>query len=152
MSFIAIGTVIGSRVRQNATTSTSPDLSIAPIPNWSNISNNQGDGTYRVAVQRIQGISTTITLEVTRDVSGINIYYRVDTTLPTWTNGGLWNGDKTGWTLINSFPSQFAVANNWWVSFGCEVGAASVVSSLTIINVSDSNLPLDTIVATGTRI
>lgn len=152
MAFIAIGTVIGTVVRQNTTTDPSPDVSIVPIPSWSNITNNQTNSTYTVAVQRIQGINTTITLQVDKTAGTMNVYRRVDTTAPTWTNGGSWDGNTTGWTLMSSYPHTFTVTNNQYVSFACVTNGVSATSSITVTNVSDTNLPLDTITATTTYV
>ena len=148
MAFIGIGTVIGTVVRQNSTTDPSPDVSIVPYPNWANITNDQRVPSYTVAVQRIQGIGTTITLQVDKTAGTMKVYRRVDTTLPTWTNGGSWDGNVTGWTEITSYPHTFTVTNNQYVSFGCVQNGVDASSSLTITNVSDGNLPLDTITAT----
>ncbi len=117
--------------------------------NWANIQYDGNTNAYIVAVQQIQGINTSITLEVTA-TSGINviIYVKVDNSSPTWSNGGSWDGDITGWTTINSYPYTFTVSNNQYVSFGCDADIFASSRTLTIKNNSDGGVTLDTIVAT----
>lgn len=126
------------------------DVTPNPTPNWANIAYSGITGFYTTAVQQVQGIASPITLELSiNDATNIIIYYRVDGSAPSWTNGGTeWNGDITGWTQVLSFPVTFSVSNNQYVSFGCEPQAGNIVKTLTVKNNSDGAVTLDTFTAT----
>jgi hypothetical protein len=128
------------------------DVTPNPTPNWANIAFDENTGLYTAAVQQVQGISTSITLELSiSNAANIIIYYRVDGSAPSWTNGGTeWNGDPTGWTQVASFPVTFSVSNNQYVSFGCEPSGINVLKTLTVKNNSDGAVTLDTFTATIT--
>ena len=127
------------------------DVTPNPTPNWADIYYNAA-GLPNVAVQQIQGITSTINLEVSRSVSGFTMFYKIDNSAPAWANGG--NGlDQgfTGWTQITSFPVVINVSNNQYVSFGCNYPGfsleTSLTSTITVKNNSDSAITLDTFIA-----
>lgn len=126
------------------------DVTPNPTPNWADIAYNGLTTLYTTAVQQVQGISSPITLELSiNDATNIIIYYRVDGSAPSWTNGGAeWDGVPTGWTQVASFPVTFSVSNNQYVSFGCDSGAVNTVKTLTVKNNSDGAVTLDTFTAT----
>lgn len=121
-----------------------------PTPDWANIQYDGVTGLYTPAVQQIQGINTSITLEVSGSTAGLILYTRVDNSIPAWSNGvsGSWIGDITGWTTISSLPYVFNVTNNQYVSFGCDPDSSAPTSRLlTIKNNSDGAIVLDTLTA-----
>jgi hypothetical protein len=125
------------------------DVTPNPTPNWVNISDPQSSPST-VTVQQIQGITSTINLEVSRSGGVFKIYYKIDNSVPAWTNGGTNSSNFTGWTEITSFPVVISVSNNQYVSFG--VAAASfgqnATATITVKNNSDSAITLDTFTAT----
>mgnify|MGYP003654156573 CR=1 FL=1 len=128
------------------------DVTPNPTPNWADISIDENTGLYTTAVQQVQGISSPITLELSiNNASFITIYYKVDGSAPSWTNGGTqWDGNSIGWTQIISFPVTFSVSNNQYVSFGCTSLSLAVIRTLTVKNNSDGAATLDTFTATVT--
>jgi hypothetical protein len=124
------------------------DVTPNPTPNWADIiySNVQFP---LVAVQQIQGVTSTINLEVSRSSGGFNMYYKIDNSAPAWTNGGPLNPITfAGWTQIMSFPVVINVSNNQYVSFGCSGEFITTTASITVKNNSDSAITLDTFTAT----
>jgi len=124
------------------------DVTPNPTPNWADIS-NYSSSPSTVAVQQIQGITTTINLEVSRSGDVFKIYYNIDNSAPAWTNGGTNFNNLTGWTEITSFPVVISVSNNQYVSFS--VGAVffgqDSTATITVKNNSDSATTLDTFTA-----
>ena len=128
------------------------DVTPNPTPNWADIYYSAASAPY-VAVQQIQGITSTINLEVSRSVSGFTMYYKIDNSAPDWTNGGQTFGQGfSSWTQITSFPVVINVSNNQYVSFGCNYPGFSVdiafTSTITVKNNSDNAITLDTFIAT----
>lgn len=125
------------------------DVTPNPTPDWADISYSSAQFP-NVAVQQIQGISSTINLEVSRSSGGFTMYYKIDTSAPAWTNGGvIVNMGFSGWTQIISFPAVINVSNNQYISFGCS-GFGSTTATVTVKNNSDSAITLDTFTATIT--
>jgi hypothetical protein len=116
--------------------------------NWANIYDPSSQSAT-VAVQQIQGITSTINLEVSRSGDVFKIYYKIDNSAPAWTNGGPY-GTFTSWTEITSFPIVISVSNNQYVSFGCRPGTflQNATATITVKNNSDSAITLDTFTAT----
>jgi len=116
--------------------------------NWANIQYDGNTNAYIVAVQQITGINTSITLEVTATgIVNAILYVKVDNSSPTWSNGGSWDGDITGWTSLNNtqLPYTFTVTNNQYVSFGCDPDSPGVaLRTITVKNNSDGAATLDT--------
>jgi len=130
--------------------SSSSSTKISPSPNWVNI---YYDIDYKTAVQQIQGITQPIILELSIDNSTkIVIYYRIDTSAPYWTNGGIeWDGNNSGWTTVSSFPVTFSVSNGNYVSFACDTDGFDVTRTLTVKNNSDGAVVIDSFTATITE-
>jgi hypothetical protein len=125
-----------------------PDVTPDPV-DWADISYDASDNEYTVAVQQITGISTPITLEVTGFFGILIGYVRVDNFEPSWTNGGVWDGNIAGWTVVTTSPYQLTVTNGQYVSFGCEPdGPSSLSRTITVKNNSDDGFTIDTFVAT----
>lgn len=125
------------------------DVTPNPTPNWADISFSNGQFPI-VAVQQIQGITSTINLEVSRSLGGFAMYYKIDTSAPSWTNGGvILDISFSGWTQIISFPAVINVSNNQYISFGCS-GLTTTSATVTVKNNSDSAITLDTFTATIT--
>jgi len=125
------------------------DVTPNPTPNWANIGYDDNNALSTVAVQQIQGINTTISLEVTITANAIFAkFYKIDNSAPAWTNGGTVSG-FTGWTTIGSFPLTFNVTNNQYVSFGC-YSYGDETATVTVKNNSDGAVTLDTFTATIT--
>ena len=123
------------------------DVTPNPTPNWADIYYSRAQSPL-VAVQQIQGIASTINLEVSRSVGGFNMYYKIDNSAPAWTNGGPLNPITfAGWTQIMSFPGVINVSNNQYVSFGCS-SFDNTTATITVKNNSDSAITLDTFTAT----
>ena len=124
------------------------DVTPNPTPNWADIYYSDTQLPL-VAVQQIQGIASTINLEVSRSSAGFNMYYKIDNSAPAWTNGGPLNPVTfVGWTQITSFPGVINVSNNQYVSFGCSGTVTSTTATITVKNNSDSAITLDTFTAT----
>ena len=122
------------------------DVTPNPTPNWANVG-DPSNQSATVAVQQIQGITSTINLEVSRSGDVFKIYYKIDNSAPAWTNGGPFFYSFTSWTEITSFPVVINVSNNQYVSFGCS-GLASATATITVKNNSDSAITLNTFTAT----
>ena len=123
------------------------DVTPNPTPNWANIHYGNASATV-VAVQQIQGITSTINLEVSRSSGDFTMYYKIDNSAPAWQNGyGVYSLNFTSWTQITSFPVVINVSNNQYVSFGCS-GLASATATITVKNNSDSAITLNTFTAT----
>ena len=124
------------------------DVTPNPTPNWANVT-DPSTQSATVAVQQIQGITSTINLEVSRSGDVFKIYYKIDNSAPAWTNGGPGDPNPT-WTQITSFPVIINVSNNQYVSFGCRpsINLQNATSTITVKNNSDSAIILDTFTAT----
>jgi len=123
------------------------DVTPNPTPNWADIYYSNVTLPV-VAVQQIQGVTSTINLEVSRSSGGFTMYYKIDNSAPAWTNGGgLYPTTFAGWTQITSFPIVINVSNNQYVSFGCG-GFNNITETITVKNNSDSAITLDTFTAT----
>jgi hypothetical protein len=123
------------------------DVTPNPTPNWADINYSNAQFPL-VAVQQIQGVTSTINLEVSRSSGGFTMYYKIDNRAPAWTNGGPLNPITfVGWTEIMSFPGVINVSNNQYVSFGCS-GFTNTTATITVKNNSDSAITLDTFTAT----
>jgi hypothetical protein len=123
------------------------DVTPNPTPNWADIYYNNTQFPL-VAVQQIQGVTSTINLEVSRSSGDFNMYYKIDNSAPAWTNGGILNPITfVGWTQIMSFPVVINVSNNQYVSFGCS-SFNNTTATITVKNNSDSAITLDTFTAT----
>ena len=125
------------------------DVTPNPTPNWANVG-DPSNQSATVAVQQIQGITSTINLEVSRSGDVFKIYYKIDNSAPAWTNGGPFFYSFTSWTEITSFPVVINVSNNQYVSFGCgpSLFGQNATSTITVKNNSDSAITLDTFTAT----
>ena len=117
--------------------------------NWADVTDPTSSAII-VGVQQIQGITSTINLEVSRSGDVFKIYYKIDNSAPTWTNGGPFFSSFTSWTEIISFPVIINVSNNQYVSFGCGPSffGQNATSTITVKNNSDSAITLDTFTAT----
>ena len=124
------------------------DVTPNPTPNWANIYYSNASSPV-VAVQQIQGITSTINLEVSRSSGGFTMYYKIDNSAPAWQNGyGLNPPTFTSWTQITSFPVVINVSNNQYVSFGCSGDFVDTTATVTVKNNSDSAITLNTFTAT----
>ena len=124
------------------------DVTPNPTPSWAHIYYSNASATV-VAVQQIQGITSTINLEVSRSSGGFTMYYKIDNSAPAWQNGyGVYSLNFTSWTQITSFPVVINVSNNQYVSFGTAQDFVDTTATITVKNNSDSAITLDTFTAT----
>lgn len=121
-----------------------------PTPNWADIDFVPTGRTWTYNKQQIQGIDEEITLRVSPDSApgtANKIYINVSSSNPSWTNGGTSSDapDVLGFTEITSFPYDFTVQPNEYVSFGIWMQESGTYSYLmTITNQSDSGAFVDT--------
>lgn len=128
----------------------SGDVTPNPTPDWANVAYAEATDDGIVAVQQIQGIDTTITLNISW-VTPVRMYYRIDNSAPTWSNGGIFAHYSpvfgTFTEMTNSAGSTFTVTNNQYVSFVCFIDSGQYGTGLvTVKNQSDGNITLDTFV------
>tara|TARA_R110000868_G_C10956550_1_gene768113 strand:- start:2818 stop:3261 length:444 start_codon:yes stop_codon:yes gene_type:complete len=119
--------------------------------NWADISYYDSMGQFTYSVQRIQNITSSITLSVTFATGtggqAVPMYYKISTSAPSWTNGGTTFEDP----VFNSFTQivtggTIVVNNNNYLSFAVfDVDFPYAGNStVTVRNVTDSNTILDT--------
>lgn len=118
-----------------------PDVTPNPTPNWTDISYNIFNS---YSTQQIQGISTSITLEVSSAFTQ-DLYVKIDNTSPFYEPE--LTPDDYGFTKITTLPYTFVVSNNQYITFACG-GLFSDSATITIKNNSDGATILDTFVAT----
>lgn len=124
-----------------------------PTPNWANINFVPSSREFTYNKQQIQGIDEAISLRVasnTNPGSANKIYINVSTSNPSWGNGGISYEDPIalGFIEIASFPYDFVVQPNEYVSFGIWMQESGTYSYLmTVSNLSDSGTVLDTFTA-----
>jgi len=130
----------------------SSDVTPNPTPDWSNVVYFESLDDGPMGVQQIQGINTTITLNVswTTSLGGEGrIYYKVVNTT-SYTNGQIFNHGSldfgTFTQLTNSAGSTFSVSNNQYVLFVCYINTPGSIGNgtVTVKNQSDGNVVLDT--------
>jgi hypothetical protein len=119
--------------------------------NWANIAYYEGGDDGPAGIQQIKNISTSITLKVSWTGSPVKMYYRINSTAPTWTNGGIFqhggadnSAFVTSTRLTNSAGSTFTVSNNEYVSFICYIDGGYGTGTVTVKNQSDGDIVLDT--------
>lgn len=126
-----------------------------PNPNWANINFVPLSREWTYNKQQIQGIDEAIVLRVASDTNpgdANKIYINVSSSNPSWTNGGTSPDapDVLGFTEITSFPYDFTVQPNEYVSFGIWMQESGTYSyTMTVSNLSDSGTVLDTFTASS---
>lgn len=120
------------------------DVTPNPTPNWLTVLADWNTGSWTYREQQITGIDASITLRITvsAPISGMTLYYRVNSSSGTFNSGN--PPSLNGMTSIVS-GGTFVVTNNQYVAFGADSnGAAGGIVTATINNVTDGNVVLDT--------
>jgi len=108
---------------------------------WSNIEWDDLNLEGTVTSQQISGITSSITIKITRGSGAADLYYRVGNSNLT---GTIFDAPFfVGYTLISN-NGTFSVSNNQWVTFACYGEVNSFTTTVTVLNNSDGDATLDT--------
>lgn len=113
---------------------------------WANLSWDTSDALGNISSQQITGISSSINLFITEDLTSpdILLYYRVDSSQVT---GNITSQPTSPWIQVEGgfTGTTFTVNNNQWVSFSCWANDQNIsATTMTVVNKSDNDAPLDT--------
>jgi hypothetical protein len=124
-----------------------------PSPNWADIDFVPTGRTWTYNKQQIQGIDEVISLRLSSSANPNpenKIYINVSLSNPAWSNGGTSSDDPVtaGFTEVTSFPYDFTVQPNDYVSFAIWMQESGTYSyTMTVSNESDSGTVIDTFLA-----
>lgn len=115
---------------------------------WVGIEWDINSSSCPITSQQITGISSSINLFISEEVTfpDLELYYRVDNSQIT---GSITSQPGSPWIQIQGGSgTTFSVNNNQWVSFVCYTSSANDIAAttMTVINKSDNDNPLDTFV------
>jgi alpha-tubulin suppressor-like RCC1 family protein len=106
--------------------------------NWTNIEHNLNTNSYTYTTQQITGIDSSITLKITYTNSFNTLYYKIDSSSPSYSGSPATNG----FTAIGT-NRVIVISDDEYLSFGM-IGIAGDTSVVTVKNQSDGNATLDT--------